>query len=175
MTYRFPLKKTIDKKVIAENVKFQVAGTTYFNCKIYESKYSKKIKESITENYSELIVVKKGEILIRYQVKDLYVGGAYNRELAKIVEIPNLDLSNSIAVYPNPFKSQVILVGNKDIFTQNVEIIDITGKSVTNDFDIHILANNRVKVVSKNKLKKGVYIIKLFAEDFFVSKKLIKS
>ena len=108
-------------------------------------------------------------------MKDLYAGGAYNRELAEIIEVPNLDLSEKITAYPNPFKDQIILAGEKEILSQNIEVLSLTGKDVTDNFNFITLTENRIKITPKNKLKKGIYIIKISTDDYFVSKKIIRS
>ena len=74
-------------------------------------------------------------------------------------------LSNSILVYPNPVSDNLIV--NSDIFISKVEIYSVLGKKLKE-------VKSDLKSISLSNLSSGIYIMKIYSENSFAVKKIIK-
>lgn len=82
------------------------------------------------------------------------------------------DLSNTeINVYPNPF-ADYIQVKTEEKEIQRIEILDISGKSLTSKY---INASIGIIEFDLTSLTKGMYILKAYSNTSVLSKKIIKS
>ncbi len=90
-------------------------------------------------------------------------------ELPYIVSIKNND-ENSISVYPNPTENSVTIELNESYYNSSLTILDVTGKVVYNQLVKDQLNLN----VSTKELKKGVYFIKIQAQNQAETIQLIK-
>ena len=141
---------------------------------MYEYKGEKEINSMVNEVYHELEIVKDGKVLVRYQTKDLYSGGVYYREIAELIDIEDIDLSNKINIYPNPFVTVLSLKSDLDFTSQDITILNIEGKDVTNQFSLKLTNGNQIKMSSNKSLKKGVYFVVIFSDNYIISKKIVK-
>ena len=83
----------------------------------------------------------------------------------------NIQLANEILAYPNPVNKEVVLQGTSTLKIQNVEVIDLVGRSVI------IESHNDLSEVSVDMtgLETGRYLIKIETSAGLVVKPVIKN
>jgi len=82
-----------------------------------------------------------------------------------IVETP---ANSNIIIYPNPVTNE-LKIKNIECRIKNVEILDVTGKILTNRY---VLLTNSINVSS---LLQGVYLIKIYTDKGVVTERFIKN
>lgn len=81
---------------------------------------------------------------------------------------------SEISVYPNPFDGDFTISLNEDnVLVQEIELLDITGKRI--ELKQVEQGNNSVQFNKLQSLPKGVYILKVKAENITITRKIIKS
>jgi len=171
----FDLNFDPQNHIIYENYNYEILGTTYLKCSIYEYVAENKINEITKVVYRELGVMKNGVVLVRYQVKDLYSNAAFYRTVAEIIEAEQISLEKRVKVYPSPFKNTFLLSSKSIVLPQNIVVVDVIGKDVTSQFQIIAISESKINVKVKRFLKKGIYFIKLVTDDYVVTKRVVKS
>lgn len=87
------------------------------------------------------------------------------------IQVKDLLLANEIMIYPNPANDQIFIKqGKYALQTESVEILDITGRSISK---IDCKPSEQDILVSLPALKAGIYQIKVNAGKSFTIKKLI--
>ncbi len=74
--------------------------------------------------------------------------------------IDDLELTNSISIYPNPAKTAINITEQSDLNIQQISIIDLTGKL------IHAEASN-FNTIDISALSSGIYIIRIHTDGKF--------
>jgi len=171
----FELNFEPQNHILYNKMEYQVLGTTYLNCSVYEYVKENKIDETTKEVYRELGIVKDGEVLVRYQVKDFYSNAAFYRANSEIIEVEQISLESTVAVYPSPFKSNFSLSSNNIILPESIIVVNVSGKNVSSHFQVTSALNDRLLVKVKRNLKKGIYFIRIITDDYVITKKVIKS
>jgi hypothetical protein len=171
----FDLNFEPQNHILYNKVKYEVLNTKYLNCSIYEYVEEKKIDEITKEVYRELGVIKNGEVLVRYQVKDLFSNAAFYREVAEIIEAKQISIENTVTVYPSLFKSNFSLSSNNIILPESITVVNVSGKDVSSYFQVTSALNDRLLVKVKRNLKKGIYFIRIVTDDYVITKKVVKS
>ncbi len=82
--------------------------------------------------------------------------------------IENLNIDKHVSIFPNPAFSSINLTTNKDLTNVTVDIYDVTGRIVFNQYLSQITQND---VISFN-LNKGFYIVKIHNEQITETSKL---
>ncbi|MBL4670204.1 MAG: T9SS type A sorting domain-containing protein, partial [Flavobacteriales bacterium] len=87
------------------------------------------------------------------------------------LSVDDVDVVNSIVVYPNPFNSEInILFKNTEVTTLKVEVLDVTGKII----DTRVFENTST-IRFKNAYKKGIYFMNVYGDgELMTTEKLIK-
>jgi len=73
---------------------------------------------------------------------------------------------NTVKIYPNPVKNEIHIKSETHPLI-NIEIFDVNGKLV-------LTKNNNLEVIAVNKLRAGVYFVKLYAKNSNETRKFIK-
>ena len=73
---------------------------------------------------------------------------------------------NTVKIYPNPVKNEIRIISETHPLI-NIEIFDVNGKLV-------LTKNNNLEVIAVNKLRAGVYFVKLYAKNSNETRKFIK-
>jgi len=71
----------------------------------------------------------------------------------KISEIENIDFVN---IYPNPAQNYIVVEFLMDYETENIEILDIVGKTIR-----QITIESSITQINISDLEKGIYLIKV--------------
>ncbi len=87
------------------------------------------------------------------------------------LSIKEVDIPQDFHIYPNPAKNRIIIETTMFI-PDSIIIHDITGKEITNIFEI--LGDNTFKV-DLSDVSKGMYVATLYARSKVVSKKFVVS
>jgi hypothetical protein len=80
--------------------------------------------------------------------------------------IDDLDLTNSINIYPNPAESTITITEQIDINIHQISIIDLTGKLI----QVEMSNFNSIDI---STLSPGIYIIRINADGRFYDKKIM--
>ena len=83
-------------------------------------------------------------------------------------DVENVNTDKHVSIFPNPAVSSINLTTNKDLSNVTVDIYDVTGRIVFNQFLSQITQND---VISFN-LNKGFYIVKIHNEQITETSKL---
>ena len=78
----------------------------------------------------------------------------------------NFDLSDNIQIYPNP-STNVIHINQNNQSIDKIEIIDLKGNIILSKFE-------EFENINVNHLSLGIYILKIYADNNIIEKKLIK-
>jgi len=91
---------------------------------------------------------------------------------AKWQETSGIDdiLSNSISLYPNPVKEELIITSENRI--EKIEICDIAGRAVETRLIASLQGNATINV---SALPQGVYLVKIYTDKGIITKKVIKN
>ena len=84
--------------------------------------------------------------------------------------ITDINKSNDVIVYPNPFKDFTSIYLPKNITTFNVYIIDIQGKVIKS---LQNISQNQISINAKD-LHSGFYYIKIVSDNKIFTKKIIR-
>ncbi len=101
-------------------------------------------------------------------------GKAYfNKELIQLTSIGEEKEVVSVALYPNPARESInLLVSVPKENTMNLNIIDLSGKTVYNE-QLYFSIGMNNNVINVSNLPKGIYIISLNNEKYHLVQKLI--
>jgi len=80
-------------------------------------------------------------------------------------EIDNFVLNDAVTMYPNPVKNFLFIRSSYPI--TRVQIFSLLGNLVKDEF-------GDVERINMSSLNSGIYMIKIYSNQFFVTKKLIK-
>ena len=112
--------------------------------------------------------------LKRRLVAGTYARGMYSISVDSI--IPNLWNSinspsneNDLSIYPNPAKDY-LFVETSSLQNAQIEIFDAIGKRISKQ---QFLQSNKYRV-NLQGLKKGIYYIRIFIDNQYLTKKIIK-
>ena len=88
-----------------------------------------------------------------------------------LVNIEYVEEENSLAIYPNPFSSEInITFSNKELEKIKIETLDLAGRII----DLRTFENTGI-VRFKNDYKKGIYFIKVYGDEGLIkTEKIIK-
>ncbi|AOW20863.1 T9SS type A sorting domain-containing protein [Urechidicola croceus] len=89
-----------------------------------------------------------------------------------VLDIENINIFDSIDVYPNPVKKgQIIYISNGKLENISIKMYDLTGKMVVG------VRNSEQNIVELNtsKLNSGIYLLKIELGSTVMSKKIIIS
>ena len=100
--------------------------------------------------------------LLCYHVEDdlIYVNPEY--DACDIDDIEEYSVDNSLNIYPNPASSIVKILNDNNLNITNIEIIDLTGRTVLN-------IENTTDIDISN-LPEGQYFVKIYGESTIVKK-----
>lgn len=80
--------------------------------------------------------------------------------------IDNFVLNDAVTMYPNPVKNFLFIRSNYPI--TRVQVYSLLGDLVKDEL------GNDVERINMSSLNSGIYMIKIYSNQFFVTKKLIK-
>jgi len=80
--------------------------------------------------------------------------------------IDNFVLNDAVTMYPNPVKNFLFIRSSYPI--TRVQVFSLLGDLVKDEL------GNDVERINLSSLNSGIYMIKIFSNQFFVTKKLIK-
>jgi hypothetical protein len=104
---------------------------------------------------------------------DLLIDTAYwNPREAILTEIGQSYYNNKIdcSVYPNPFTDYTTVKLSDDVNTLKIEIIDMYGRTVRTYDDF----NSNSVTIHRENLPSGIYFIRIYSDDTYVKKVIIK-
>lgn len=78
------------------------------------------------------------------------------------------ELAQSIDVYPNPFKNQLVVVSDNQL--SNLKVVDVQGRSV-----IEAVPTNAKTTISTESWANGVYFVHIGTERGLITKKVVKT
>jgi len=87
-------------------------------------------------------------------------------DAAEKESIDNFVLNDAVTMYPNPVQNFLFIRSSYPI--TRVQVYSLLGDLVKDELD------NDVKRVNMSSLNSGIYMIKIYSNQFFVTKKLIK-
>ncbi len=152
----FILEKSYDAVNFSEIARIEGAGSS-----IVETRYS----YTDNENYG-------GEMYYRLQQVD-YDGTRTASEII-VAKCADYELDPSVAVFPNPFRSEVTLslenFGNKPA---TVEVFNVMG-TLVRTVNIDATGNNYETVLNLEELSAATYTIRISTTDFVVNKRVVK-
>jgi hypothetical protein len=93
-------------------------------------------------------------------------GGVFWYENNLTLSTNNFDLSDNIQIYPNP-STNVIHINHNNQSINKIEIIDLKGNIILSKF-------GEFENINVNHLSLGIYILKIYADNNIIEKKLIK-
>ena len=79
-------------------------------------------------------------------------------------------LNDAVQVYPNPSNGEVFITNDQNINLKSLTIFEMSGRKIA-DFDLS--GNSKTKVVNFQNVSKGMYLISIYSDQGFVTKKLI--
>jgi len=79
-------------------------------------------------------------------------------------------LNEAVKVYPNPSNGEVFITNDQNINLKSLTIFEMSGRKIA-DFDLS--GNSKTKVVNFQNVSKGMYLISIYSDEGFVTKKLI--
>lgn len=88
----------------------------------------------------------------------------FDIDFCSILSVDDYDLSNKIQLYPNPTNN--IITVNSDFEIDNLEVYDLFGKI--------IISIENSKTINIKDLTSGMYFIKIYSDDKFGTKKILK-
>jgi hypothetical protein len=86
------------------------------------------------------------------------------------LELPSQALNQSVHIYPNPVKDELIILNHEKLNIKVLSIIDISGKQC---FKLEPGTKDKV-VINISELKKGLYFLSAYTEDNLIVKKILK-
>ena len=84
------------------------------------------------------------------------------------VSIPDVNFSEMLKLYPNPFFSEVILENSKELIKE-VRVYDLIGRLIK-----HFSIDNFYSILNLGNLQNGMYIMKIYIQNESISKIIIK-
>ena len=114
----------------------------------------------------------KGILYYRLRINDL--DGKF--EYSKVVTInPDVDSPQQVELYPNPFDKQLFIALNMDIDQNiNVDIKDITGKTISNQLINFTGGNGLLNLEKVNEMKPGIYLLSMNIDGTEIVRKIVK-
>ena len=114
----------------------------------------------------------KGILYYRLRINDL--DGKF--EYSKVVTInPDVDSPQQVELYPNPFDKQLFIALNMDIDQNiNVDIKDITGKTISNQLINFTGGNGLLNLEKVNEMKPGIYLLSMNINGTEIVRKIVK-
>jgi hypothetical protein len=79
-------------------------------------------------------------------------------------------LNEAIRIYPNPSNGQIFITHDNNLNLKSLTIFELSGRKVA---DFNLLGTSNRKEVNLQNLSKGMYLINIYSEGGFVTKKLI--
>ena len=110
-----------------------------------------------------------------YRLKQVDFNGDYTYSNAVLIKKDTKE-NESISVYPNPFNDKVtvtVLANNQNNIT--LSLIDINGKEVTNSVMNVEPGTSTFDLYELNKLKNGIYFLRVLMENEIKTIKLVKT
>lgn len=102
---------------------------------------------------------------------DLDAVGVINQKMINLVALINN--AKKVSIYPNPTSSHVNLQYNSNNITvKNIEVYDATGKKICH---YTVVDMGCTTILDISSLKRGIYILKISINDYFITKKVIKN
>lgn len=87
--------------------------------------------------------------------------------------ITEIDLNNSIKIYPNPSNGLLNIKLNDNLGEfMKISVFDISGKNVYSS-QFEFINDNQIKTIDLNDLEKGVYSIQINTKNGMINKKLV--
>ena len=80
-------------------------------------------------------------------------------------EMDNFALNDAVTMYPNPVKNFLFIRSNYPI--TRVQVFSLLGNLVKDEF-------GDIERINMSSMNSGIYMIKIYSNQFFVTKKLIK-
>ena len=77
----------------------------------------------------------------------------------------NFVLNDAVTMYPNPVKNFLFIRSNYPI--TRVQVFSLLGNLVKDEF-------GDIERINMSSMNSGIYMIKIYSNQFFVTKKLIK-
>lgn len=84
--------------------------------------------------------------------------------------VEDLNMENSIALYPNPTKKQFFIENSSSLKLERVEIFDVSGRLIS---DIDVSNTSSVKTINLENTSKGMYFVNIYSGSNFITKKLL--
>ena len=103
------------------------------------------------------------------------IGGApyqdvFMARLSTYVGIPESELNNNLLIFPNPATDQ-LTVGNSDFAIKNIEIVDVTGKTILSKENVLSLKQIDINI---SKLPADIYFIRIETDKTIFFEKFVK-
>ncbi|WP_116787030.1 T9SS type A sorting domain-containing protein [Flavobacterium psychrotrophum] len=121
--------------------------------------------------FSKTITGQTAGTTINYAVKFAYAGGlSVTKYFSYMVgdnctlEIVDRQFDNDVKLYPNPTDTGVVHVVSEFLRVSKVEVYSVLGNK---------LFETTERTISVNNLQVGIYLFRIYADDKFVTKKLI--
>ena len=86
------------------------------------------------------------------------------------LSIEDNELGNGIIIYPNPARKEFFIKNTSTSKIERVAIYDVSGRLVS---DIDVLNTSTIKTINLQNASKGMYFVNIYADNAFVTKKLI--
>jgi hypothetical protein len=125
--------------------------------------HSMELIDPLADNSNPLNWKNSSNYIGKYNGNDIYASPGYANST---LSIKNAFLEKAIRLYPNPVKN--ILIIESKIQIKKVEIFSVLGQKVKE-------INSDVNYIQTSSLPHGMYMVKIYSENAFIIKKLIKS
>jgi len=113
----------------------------------------------------EWLYLPNNDISYTFKIWEFFRKFKNSRPATQIINIEN---ENLITIFPNPAKQFVSVKSSNNNIIKKLEIVSLSGKILNTE-----IVNQTNFSININKLKKGVYVLKLFTKNDCYNKKLI--
>ncbi len=86
------------------------------------------------------------------------------------LSVTDLELIELVAIYPNPTRGQLFIKNKSNQNLKQVEVYDIQSRLITSLQDVK---DSRETQINLTNYSKGLYLIRLYFEDTFVTKRIV--
>lgn len=114
----------------------------------------------------------KWTVKARIGSSNLWAVDTFNINLTRSapVGLSNIDLKNSVSIYPNPASSLIHIAASHQVMMSSIVLIDITGRTLITENNL----NTNTFTIDNHNLKNGIYFITINSNDGrSVTKKIV--
>lgn len=91
--------------------------------------------------------------------------GIYHDDFYEYVPLP-VDIAivehSNFRLYPNPATETIMIELNSAILNPRIQCMDLTGRDISQQFDIHVLTSNKLSLVVDQNIAPGTFILSVF-------------